>query len=145
LSELPYAGDRTPQEAWSAFASTPGAILVDVRTTAEWAYVGSPDVSGTGALLLRVEWQTYPSMQVNPAFLQTLDQAVRAAGGDVDTPLYFICRSGARSAAAAAAMTESGFAHCFNVAGGFEGRRDAEGHRGTIEGWKADGLPWVQA
>jgi rhodanese-related sulfurtransferase len=58
--------------------------------------------------------------------------------------LIFICRSGARSASAAAAMTEAGHPHCFNVAGGFEGSRDEEGHRGNVEGWKVEKLPWSQ-
>lgn len=145
MNEIPYGGDKTPKEAWETLASEPGAILVDVRTTAEWSFVGVPDLSQTKGLLLRVEWQSYPSMQVNPAFVDTLDQAIEAAGADADAPIFFLCRSGARSAAAAAAMTEAGYSRCFNVAGGFEGARDAEGHRGTVEGWKADGLPWVQA
>jgi adenylosuccinate synthase len=42
--------------------------------------------------------------------------------------------------AAQAAVTP----HAFNVADGFEGPVDAEGHRGTVAGWKAEGLPWRQ-
>lgn len=140
-----YAGDVTPEEAMTALASGKGAALVDVRTTAEWNYVGLPDLSGTQAPLLRVEWQTYPSMQVNPAFVQTTDKALRAAGGNPEAALFFICRSGARSAAAAAAMTAAGYARCYNVSGGFEGGRDESGHRGTVDGWKAAGLPWAQS
>jgi len=140
-----YHGDATPEEAWAALSQEVGAALVDVRTTAEWNYVGLPDVSGTKAPLLRAEWQLFPSGQVNPAFVQSVDDALRRAGARPDSSIFFLCRSGARSAAAAAAMTAAGYSRCFNVAGGFEGKRDEDGHRGTVEGWKAAGLPWVQS
>jgi rhodanese-related sulfurtransferase len=140
-----YQGDVTAEEAWSALKSDPAAILVDVRTAAEWNYVGLPDLGPIGKALLRVEWQSFPSGQVNPAFAETLDAVLKKQGAPSDAPVYFICRSGARSASAAAAMTAAGYAHCFNVAGGFEGARDGEGHRGTVEGWKAAKLPWSQS
>jgi rhodanese-related sulfurtransferase len=140
-----YHGDAEPEAAWKALASEEGAALVDVRTAAEWSYVGLPDLSSTGAPLLRVEWQTFPSGAINPAFVETLDAALREAGSSRDAPIFFICRSGARSAAAAAAMSAAGYSRCYNLAGGFEGPRDAEGHRGTLEGWKAANLPWVQS
>jgi rhodanese-related sulfurtransferase len=139
-----YLGDTTPEQAWDVLSSESGAALVDVRTAAEWTFVGAPDLSGTGAAFLREEWQSYPSMQVNPAFVEKLDQALREAGSGPDRPVFFLCRSGARSAAAAAVMTAAGYARCYNVTGGFEGNRDAHGHRGTTEGWKVAGLPWVQ-
>ena len=140
-----YHADATPEETWSVLTSTPGAALVDVRTTAEWSFVGLPDLSRTAAPLLRVEWQTYPTGEQNPDFVESLDAALREAGAGPDSPIYFLCRSGARSASAAAAMTAAGYSRCYNVAGGFEGMRDREGHRGTMEGWKAANLPWVQS
>jgi rhodanese-related sulfurtransferase len=145
MSSGGYRGDVQPQQAWEVLASEPSAALVDVRTTAEWAYVGLPDLSETSAPLLRIEWQSFPSMQVNPAFVEAVDRALKAAGANSEAPVFFLCRSGARSAAAAAAMTAAGYSNCFNVAGGFEGPRDAEGHRGGKEGWKAARLPWVQS
>ena len=144
MSEQSYSGDKLPGEAWETLASEPGTVLIDVRTAAEWAFVGLPDLSGAGGSLLQVEWQSYPSMQVNPAFVETVDQAMRGSARGADTAILFLCRSGARSAAAAAAMTAAGYSRCYNIAGGFEGRRDPDGHRGTVEGWKAEGLPWVQ-
>jgi rhodanese-related sulfurtransferase len=140
-----YHADASPEEAWETLSRQPGAALVDVRNVAEWTYVGLPDLSALEAPLLRVEWQSFPSMQVNPAFVATLDAALRQAGAAPDSPVFFMCRSGARSAAAAAAMTQAGWSRCFNVAGGFEGPRDEKGHRGTVEGWKAAGLPWMQS
>lgn len=139
-----YHADATPEEAWQILSSQPGAGLVDVRTTAEWTYVGLPDLSATGAPLLRVEWQSYPSNEVNPDFVASVDEALRRAGCPPEAPIFFLCRSGARSAAAAAAMTAAGYPRCYNVVGGFEGRRDENGHRGSVEGWKAADLPWVQ-
>jgi rhodanese-related sulfurtransferase len=140
-----YQADVTPEEAWSALKSEPAATLVDVRTAAEWNNVGLPDLAPIGKTLLRVEWQSFPSGEVNPSFAETMDAALKKQGASADAPLYFICRSGARSASAAAAMTAAGYRRCFNVAGGFEGARDGEGHRGTVEGWKAVKLPWVQS
>ncbi len=140
-----YLADVTPEETWGALSKEQGATLIDVRTAAEWSYVGLPDVSLAGALLLRVEWQSFPSGVANPAFVETLSDALGGVGAGRDTPLYFICRSGARSASAAAAMTGAGYTRCFNVADGFEGPRDTEGHRGTLAGWKAAGLPWIQS
>ena len=140
-----YRADATPEETWAALSSEPGAALVDVRTQAEWNFVGLPDLQGLSAPLLPVEWQSFPDGQPNSRFVELARSALDAAGSGSDAPVYFICRSGARSAAAAAAMTAAGYTNCFNVAGGFEGGRDQEGHRGTREGWKAANLPWVQS
>ena len=140
-----YLADATPLETWQALQNEPSATLVDVRTAAEWNYVGQPDVAGIGKSLRRIEWQSFPAGAVNAAFVETLREALEEADVPRDAPIYFICRSGVRSASAAAAMTAAGYARCYNVAGGFEGPRDEEGHRGTVEGWKAVGLPWVQS
>jgi rhodanese-related sulfurtransferase len=140
-----YLADVTPQEAWRSLSEDKSAALVDVRTTAEWNYVGLPDLAPIGAKLHRVEWQSFPSGSVNPGFAESLRTELQKAGVGPEAPLYFICRSGARSAAAAAAMTAAGYTRCYNVAGGFEGGRDSNGHRGTVDGWKAANLPWVQS
>ncbi len=111
-----------------------------MRTDAEWLFVGVPDLGAIAKQPLLIPWQVFPAMQVNAGFAE----AARRAGALPGQPLYFICRSGQRSAAAAEAMREAGFAHVYNVAGGFEGPPDADGHRGTVAGWKAEGLPWRQ-
>jgi len=141
----PYVADVSPQEAWKTLANEPGAVLVDVRTMAEWSYVGLPDLSSIGAPLLRVEWQSFPSGQVNASFVEMLSDALEVEGTSRDAPILFICRSGARSASAAAAMTAAGFSRCYNVASGFEGQRDQAGHRSSVDGWKVADLPWVQS
>lgn len=141
-----YAGDPTANETWLALAENPDAVLVDVRTKAEWSFVGVPDLTPLGKEPIFAEWQAFPSMQPDEArFVEAVGQELERRGLSPETPVYFLCRSGQRSAAAARAMTAAGHTACFNVAGGFEGRLDAARHRGTVEGWKAAGLPWVQA
>ena len=142
---MTYAGNISAREAWELLKSDPKAQLVDVRTAAEWSFVGVPDLSQLSRAVVRVEWQSYPTMARNPKFEAAVAEQLKAAGATEATPVFFLCRSGARSAAAAAAMTAAGFAKCFNVAAGFEGDLDAQKHRGRVGGWKVDGLPWVQA
>ena len=123
-----HRGDILPAEAYERLKSNPQAVLVDVRTVPEWAYVGVPAVER----LLRLSWQVYPSMQTNPDFATEIERA----GLTKDTEILFICRSGARSGQAASALTALGFSNCWNVCQGFEGDRDADGHRGNTGGWK---------
>ena len=129
-----------PAQVWEALKSNPKAQLVDVRTDAEWNFVGLPDLAPAGKQALLIQWQVYPSMQVNGNFADQLKQA----GCTPDQHLYFICRSGQRSLAAAQAAQEAGFSRAYNVAEGFEGPPDGAGHRGHVGGWKALGLPWRQ-
>lgn len=131
-----YKGDVLPAEAHERLQANDNAYLIDVRTDAEWNFVGVPAVDR----LLRLSWQVYPTMERNGRFVETVEEA----GIPKDAEIFLICRSGARSAAAASALAEAGFANCYNIAEGFEGDRDSEGHRGTVGGWKRAGLPWVQ-
>jgi rhodanese-related sulfurtransferase len=135
-----YAGDVTPQAAWEALTKDSSARLVDVRTQPEWSFVGLPDLSRIAKKVILASWQVYPTMAIDPDFATK----VKAQLGDAAGPVYFLCRSGARSRAAAIAMTETGIGPCFNVSGGFEGDKDASSHRGRTTGWKAADLPWVQ-
>lgn len=136
-----YAGDVTAQEAWELLQGDADAQLVDVRTAAEWAFVGLPDLTGLRRKVHCLEWQSFPSMNLNRDFVA---QAASALGRKTDAPVLFLCRSGARSRAAAIAMTAAGYSKSFNIAGGFEGDLDPEQHRGGRNGWKAAGLPWKQ-
>jgi rhodanese-related sulfurtransferase len=135
-----YAGDLSVAEAWELLKSDPKARLIDVRTTAEWNFVGLPDLSSLGQEAALIEWQMFPTMQPNPQFV-----AAASAGADKDAPVLFLCRSGARSRSAAIALTAAGFGRAYNIAGGFEGDLDGERHRGHTNGWKAAGLPWKQS
>jgi rhodanese-related sulfurtransferase len=140
-----HVGDVTVAEAFELIQRDPAAVLVDVRTRAEWAYVGAPDLSGVGKQPIFLEWQQFPAMTVDADFVAKLTQALDARGTPKDAALLFLCRSGARSLAAARAMSGAGYARCLNVAGGFEGPPDQSRHRGSVDGWKAKGLPWVQS
>lgn len=135
-----YAGDVAAETAYKILEENKDAILVDVRTRAEWNFVGVPDLASVAKKPALLEWQVFPTMQSNPEFVTTLSGAVT----DKATPLLFLCRSGARSAAAAKAMTAAGFSTCLNVTDGFEGPLDAHAKRGSAGGWKAAGLPWRQ-
>jgi len=135
-----YTGDVAPATAWKILSELKDAVLIDVRTRAEWNYVGLPDLDSIAKKPALLEWQIFPSMQPNPEFVAALSGAV----ANKDAPLLFLCRSGARSAAAAKAMTAAGYSTCINVADGFEGPLDAQAKRGSAGGWKAAGLPWRQ-
>ena len=131
-----YKGDLTPVETMERLRAVDNAVLLDVRTMPEWNYVGVPAVER----LLTVEWQSFPSGAVNPHFVAQVEQA----GVPKDAEIYAICRSGVRSIAAAEALTAAGFTHAYNVLEGFEGDKDASGHRGNVGGWKFHQLPWRQ-
>jgi rhodanese-related sulfurtransferase len=129
-----------PTQTWEALQADANARLVDVRTDAEWNFVGVPDLSTAGKKTVLIPWQVYPAMQRNDTFEDDLVQAGLAP----EHKIYFICRSGVRSLAAAEAARAAGFPHVFNVADGFEGPPDGQGHRGGTAGWKAAKLPWRQ-
>ena len=128
-----YQGELTPQEASDLLRLAPGAKIVDVRTRAEWDWVGR--VAGA----VEIEWNQYPGGVRNPNFVAELKRQV-----DPEALVMFLCRSGVRSVAAATAATEAGYNSCFNILEGFEGDKDANGHRNNIGGWRKAGLPWIQ-
>jgi rhodanese-related sulfurtransferase len=132
-SNLPYKGAMYPMEAYEIIQSAPGAKLVDVRSRAEWDWVGR--IAGS----LHIEWVTYPAMKPNPYFLSQLEQQV-----EKEAMVLFICRSGTRSHHAAATATAAGYGDCYNVLEGFEGDLDATKHRNATGGWRVAGLPWEQ-
>jgi rhodanese-related sulfurtransferase len=130
--------DVSPAQAWEALLADPNARLVDVRTEAEWQHIGLPDLSPAGKEAILIQWQVAPAMRINPTFIKDL----MAAGLSPEHHIYFICRSGVRSLAAAEAAREAGLPNAYNVADGFEGPPDHQGQRGTVAGWQASELPW---
>jgi len=140
-----YAGDVSASDAWRLLGEDPRAVLVDVRTAAEWGFVGTPDLRPVGKQALLVEWQGFPSSGPRPDFVATVERQLAGQGVGKDAPVLLLCRSGARSKAAAVALTAAGYSRALNVEGGFEGPLDGEGHRGGVDGWKASGLPWAQS
>lgn len=136
---LGYAGDLSPAEAWEMLSQELYAQLVDVRTPAEWAYAGFPDLQSIDKAPGLLPWRVPPNMAVNGDFLKALEQNV-----DRHVPVLFLCRTGGRSAEAAEAATQAGWARCYNISGGFDGPLNSERRRGLVAGWRASGLPWQQ-
>jgi len=126
-----YAGDVSPQLAW-AWVQAGEAVLVDVRTDAERAWVGFvPEAQA-------LAWKQWPGMAQNPDF----DTGIAALGAG-GRKLVLLCRSGVRSVAAARRATELGLT-AYNILEGFEGDPDEQAHRGRLGGWRLRGLPWRQ-
>lgn len=142
---MTYAGDLTPTQVWEKILGDTPAFLIDVRTRAEWTFVGVAALPEGKPPMVGQEWQVFPQMGVDPNFAQTLSARLEDLGAQKDSELFFLCRSGVRSLAAAEAVTALGYAKCYNITGGFEGDLDQQGHRGNSNGWKAEGLPWQQA
>jgi rhodanese-related sulfurtransferase len=131
----------TPTETWQALSGDPDAVLLDVRSKVEYDFVGHP----AGAL--HVPWQEAPHWQVDTDFVRKVRErlsALRPGCAPEDLHVYCLCRSGARSQAAAQALAAAGFRHAANVSEGFEGERDQDRHRNTVSGWRFRGLPWEQ-
>ena len=133
-----YAGELSLDEAWAMLRDRPDAVLIDVRTEAEWNFVGIPVLDGLGKSARFVEWIGYPGGQPNPVFV---DQATTEL--QPGQPILLLCRSGARSLAAAKALTEAGYGPAYNITAGFEGGLDDTGHRSG--GWRHAGLAWRQS
>lgn len=130
---LPYAGGVSPATAW-ALVQGGHALLVDVRTGEERKFVGHVPSS------LHVAWATGTSLTRNPRFVKELETKV----GGKDKVVLLICRSGKRSALAAEAAAKAGLTQVFNVLEGFEGELNDHQQRGTQDGWRFRGLPWIQ-
>ena len=136
-----------PKETWDGLRNDKDAVLVDVRTHAEWSFVGLPDLSELGKEPLLNQWAILPAMQQNPSFMDELDKKL---DGAAPSKIYFLCRSGVRSLSAAHLVYEALAARgqsvdCVNIIGGFEGDLDQDRQRGNMNGWKNDGLPWRQS
>ena len=131
-------------DVWERLAAEPSAVLIDVRTQAEWVNIGVPNLAAIGKQLLMVEWMSLPDKQLNPLFADQLESALESIEAGRDAELYFICRSGIRSLAAAQVMVNAGYRACYNVASGFEGPGEGDKQSGKPAGWVASGLPWVR-
>ena len=136
---LPYAGAVTPEEAWALLQDDQQIVLVDVRTSAERDWVGCVQIAQTQHY--SVQWSLYPGGTPNSEFMVQLAKAVP----NKDTPILFLCRSGVRSQHSAKLATEHDYKHCYNILQGFEGDKDANGHRKSVGGWCRADLPWIGA
>ncbi|MCC6202587.1 MAG: rhodanese-like domain-containing protein [Gammaproteobacteria bacterium] len=130
-----------PEEALQLLRERADAVLLDVRSRVEFDYVGHPPDA------VHVAWAEHPTWRPNPQqFVTQAKAALAKLGGTAPEvrPILTLCRSGGRSLAAAQALAAAGFGELYNITEGFEGERDADGHRNTINGWRQRGLPWIQ-
>ena len=138
----PDARPLSPKAAYQLTQDDPRAVLVDIRSTMEYLFVGHP----VGAI--HVAWIDEPDWTVNPHFVTDVRKLMlggATAHGDIaGAPVVLICRSGKRSIDAGKALIEAGFSAVHFVDEGFEGDLDDERHRGTLGGWRHHGLPWEQ-
>mgnify|MGYP000659297700 FL=1 len=131
-----------PAAAWALLQDQPRAVLIDVRSSMEYLFVGHPQGS------VHVAWIDEPDWIVNPEFVtevrKVLLGGVRLEEHRSDAPVVLICRSGKRSLEAGKLLIDNGFVDVYNVDEGFEGELDADHHRSTVGGWRYHGLPWEQ-
>jgi rhodanese-related sulfurtransferase len=139
-ADLPHS--LTPHAAWKMLNSNPQAILVDIRSSMEFLFVGHPQ----GAI--HVAWIDEPDWTINPNFVTEIRQlilgGVSSAEGVSSTPIILICRSGKRSLDAGQALLRDGLRMVYHIDEGFEGERDEQHHRSSVGGWRFHGLPWEQ-
>lgn len=132
-----------PQEAYKVLQQENNAVLVDVRSTMEYSFVGHP-ING-----IHVPIKEPPSWDLQPGFVETVRASLAAQMPDNnqlnDVPVLMLCRSGQRSELAAEMLIKGGFTNVYNVLEGFEGDKDDNGHRNTINGWRFHDLPWEQS
>ncbi len=135
-----YSGDILASEAMDILKKDSSSQLIDVRTYAEWHYVGMPDLRSIDKEVIKIEWRVLPNMDLNNLFIESVEKLIPSR----DSILLFLCRTGGRSREAAIAMTARGYKTCYNIESGFEGDLDNHKHRGNVSGWKASKLPWGQ-
>jgi rhodanese-related sulfurtransferase len=133
----------TPPQAWKLVQSENNTVIIDVRSSMEFEYVGHP----VGAI--HVPWQQPPNWQPEPGFVQDVCDALEAvhpgANYKEDIQVLALCRSGARSHSAGEALLSNGFKNVYNIIEGFEGDKNDNNHRNTLNGWRVHGLPWEQS
>ncbi|HPE60261.1 MAG TPA: rhodanese-like domain-containing protein [Thiolinea sp.] len=135
--------DLSPKAAYQFLQDhANSSILVDIRSSMEYLFVGHP----VGAV--HIAWIDEPDWDINPDFTREVENTLkhRLMGLDPHTECAVVlcCRSGKRTRDAAAVLLESGFQQVYHVDEGFEGERDENQHRSTIGGWRFHGLPWEQ-
>lgn len=135
-----------PQEAFQLLLEDQNSVLIDVRTAEEFNFVGFVNADQFNNRMIFLPWQIFPEMNENPKFAPALGDSLKKLFGDKarEAKLIFLCRSGGRSSQAANYAFDLGYENCYNLVSGFEGDLDEKKHRGKINGWKANNLPWRQ-
>lgn len=132
-----------PPAANALLEKRPEAVLIDVRSTMEYDYVGHP------LNALHIPIKEPPGWETDDSFADKVKTALSKAKSSSEvieeTPVLLLCRSGKRSELAANVLIDAGFNEVYNVLEGFEGDRDDNGHRNTLNGWRFHNLPWEQS
>ena len=137
---MSYKRNLLPKMAIERLQNNPQALFVDVRSKAEYKYVGYPENS------ILIPWIDDPDWEPNPeAFSDAVMQELDGRENLSDTEIILICRSGFRSNEALKCLENKGFTQVSHVASGFEGDLDVNDHRGNLNGWRHDGMPWSQS
>ena len=137
---MSYKRNLLPKMAVERLQNNPQALFVDVRSKAEYKYVGFPENS------ILIPWIDDPDWEPNPeAFSEAVMQELDGRENLSDTEIILICRSGFRSNEALKCLENKGFTQVSHVASGFEGDLDENDHRGNLNGWRHDGMPWSQS
>jgi len=137
---MSYKRNLLPKMAVERLQSNSQALFVDVRSKAEYKYVGFPENS------ILIPWIDDPDWEPNPeAFSDLVMQELDGRENLSDTEIILICRSGFRSNEALKCLENKGFTQVSHVASGFEGDLDENDHRGNLNGWRHDGMPWSQS
>lgn len=132
----------SPKKAYEMIHKETNMVFVDVRSEMEFLFIGHP----IGAV--NIPWIDEPDWDINPHFVRDIRKLI--LGGVICSqdsqcaPIVLICRSGKRSAEAGQALVDAGFTRVYNIDTGFEGDLDEHHQRGTLGGWRFDGLPWEQ-
>jgi rhodanese-related sulfurtransferase len=137
----------SPQDAFEALKNDQNSVLIDVRTFEEFNFVGFVNPAAFGDRMVLLPWQLYPEMSENSDFAHSLEESINHLLPNCakeKVQIFFLCRTGGRSNAAAAYATNLGYKNSHNITAGFEGELNEGNHRGTVNGWKASHLPWRQ-
>ena len=138
--EMSYKRNLLPKMAVERLQNNPQALFVDVRSKAEYKYVGYPENS------ILIPWIDDPDWEPNPEeFSDLVMQELDGRENLLNTEIILICRSGFRSNEALKCLENKGFTQVSHVASGFEGDLDENDHRGNLNGWRHDGMPWSQS
>jgi rhodanese-related sulfurtransferase len=136
-----------PHDTFEELKNDKNSVLVDVRTFVEFNFVGFVNPAAFGDRMILLPWQLYPEMEENPEFDNSLEASIAHLIPEFnksEIKIFFLCRTGARSDAAAAHALNTGYKNCYNITSGFEGSLNEGSHRGKVNGWKASHLPWRQ-
>ena len=139
----------TPADADRALAADPSIILIDVRTRAEFQFVGHPTATDQNIPVrfldpeMKHDGKKGYGMVENPKFADQVAALMAREGKGKDDPIFVICRSGGRSARATDKLAALGYTNVWNLVEGFEGGKDKATGQRSVNGWKNAGLPWT--